>query len=90
MTEEEDWEVPLVDYYIMETPDGDFPTRQANGLAVNVITCRDDDKRGVVAMLLYSTELQMGLLMPLSPETVANVAMALTALVPPTDKGTAQ
>lgn len=77
---EELWDVPLVDFYIIEAPEGDFPTRQANGLLVHKISTRDDDPRLVVSLTLYSTELKAGLVMPLSPETIIQLSSALLAL----------
>ena len=87
-TKLDDWDVPLVDYYVMEGIDGIMlPTRQADGLAVNVINCRDEPDRQVVTIMLYSTELERGLLMPLSPETVANISAALAMASASPDKG---
>ena len=87
-TKLDDWDVPLVDYYVMEGIDGMMlPTRQADGLAINVINCRDEPDRQVVALMLYSTEQGRGLLMPLSPETVANISAALAMACASPDKG---
>jgi len=77
---EELWEIPLVDYYTMETDDGDMPTRQANGLLLSTINCRADEGRLTAALTIYSTELHAGLVMPLSPETIIQLSAALLAL----------
>jgi hypothetical protein len=76
---EDNWDVPLVDYYLMDTPDGTWPTRQANGIMVSVINCREDEGRKVLAIMLYSTEVQAGMLMPLSPETIRELADVLAS-----------
>lgn len=80
MTEiDEDWDVPQVDCYKLDTPAvGPVNTRQASGLAVDIVNCREDETREVVTLMLFRDD-ATGLLFPMSPETIKHMIEALRA-----------